>query len=392
MIFRLGSKLAALMLLTQCAPRDNPFPSNDETVLLEGMHHLSTVPTNSSNAYANSLAAQALGEQLFHDVALSSCGTVACATCHSGAAFADGQKRSKGCAGLELPRNTPSVLNAGFAQWLSWDGHKDTLWAHASRPLMNPTEMNSTPSILRNRLVSYYASQYQALFGNNPASDEDNRLSANFGKAVEAYVRTLNTPRAPFDDDLDRFLAVVSTGNQPSIEADPAFLRFKTFVRTAHCTVCHDGPVLGGSTGQFRNIGLADSDTNGNENSGRAGAISDLVTDPLNALGEYSDDRNPSNGGAATRLQSLISVAGPAGQLPVPDSLGAFKVPSLRGVKNSAPYMHDGSIGSLSDIVEFYNRGGDADGTFAGSRSASIVPLKLSAEEKAALIDLLNSL
>ncbi len=358
--------------ITACGS-SSPFPSDDELNQLRGLYRISTSPPDGTNAFADSPAAAALGAQLFADRRLSRCGTVSCSTCHAPPAFAPTTRFAQGCNG-ETARNTPTMLNAGFRNWFYWDGRKDTLWSHALFPLLDVVEMQADPAAVRALLQSDYAAEYQQLFGVAPAAEPDQqRLLANFGKAIEAYLRTLVKVKAPFDDDLQRFLAAAAAG---SAESDPAYLGLRTFIRTGRCIICHKGPML--SDGSFHNLGVRED---GAPDHGHLDGVAMLRSDVYNAAGPYSDD--PASGRA--RLAALD-------ELTTVDLDGAFKTPSLRNVALTPPYMHNGAYAALTDVVEFYNRGGDPPGTFAGTRAMTIQPLGLSSAEKQALVDLLGTL
>lgn len=348
------------------------FPSAEETSQLTSLRKLRTPPRSPTNQYADNPAAAALGKKLFHDDGMSGCGAASCASCHKLPAFTFDADAPTGCGG-KAGRNAPTLLNVAFSDWLGWDGRKDSVWSQAMFPLLNPVEMAATPETARARIESTYAAEYTAAFGVAPsAAKSDDELLSFFGKAVEAYQRTLIAVDAPFDDKLDQFLAAAAAGKA---EQDPFYLPLKTFVRNGQCIICHKGPML--SDGLFHNVGLQQSGMD----HGRKTAIDGLLTDAWNGAGAYSDDKR-AGGNKLDALKTLTDA----------DKDGAFKTPTLRNVALTAPYMHTGKVASLADVVEFYNRGGDAAGTFPGLRTATIVPLNLTAEEKAALVTLLESL
>jgi len=285
---------------------------------------------------------------------------------------------AEGCFGQHTGRNPPTVLNAAYSTWYMWDGRADRLWNQALLPLLSPVEMASSPAILRARLSAAYTPEYQALFGKTPEEEtDDDQLLAQFGKVIAAYERTLVRHDAPFDQDVRRFLAAVDAGTQ---EKDPAYLGLKTFVRTGQCAACHKGPML--SDEQFHNIGVED------QSEGRRGVATGA--DPMlvwafNSAGPYSD---APIGAESTRLQRLRSdLREKAGELE-----GAYKTPTLRNVALTGPYMHTGQVATLLDVVELYNKGGEPAGHYAGEVSVTIKPLDLSAEEKQALVHLLESM
>jgi cytochrome c peroxidase len=195
------------------------------------------------------------------------------------------------------------------------------------------------------------------------------------GKVLAAYERDLMRVEAPFDVDVRRFLAAVDAG---TAQSDPAYLGLKTFVRKGQCIVCHKGPSL--TDELFHNVGLQDK---GPGAGGQWAVLQSLLDWEFNAAGRYSDDRS---GADARRLTTLRT------QAKQEELEGAFRTPSLRNVALTAPYMHTGAQATLEEVVDFYNEGGDPDGTFTGKRTVSIVALDLTDEEKRALVELLKSL
>jgi cytochrome c peroxidase len=358
-------------VLSGCA--EDPFPTADELTTIQGFPRLAKPPADPSNRFANNPEAAALGTALFHDEKVSGCGTVSCASCHPAPAYTVDTPLVHGCGG-DTGRNPPTVLNVGFGEWFMWDGRKDSLWDQPSGPLLSTVEMAQTPAGLRTYLQSAYASEYASLFGKEPKDETDaDQVVANFGKALEAYMRTIVRVKAPFDDQVQHFL---ESANNGTAAQDPFYLPMKTFVRTARCSVCHKGPQL--SDGLFHNLGL---DEHGKTDHGRLDGIAQLKDDPFNAGGEYSDD--PTNG--QLRIDGLADAL-------VTDTDGAFKTATLRNVALTGPYMHSGSLTTLDDVIDFYDRGGDPAGSFNGTRTATLIPLHLTTDEKAALKSLLTSL
>ncbi|WP_375768818.1 cytochrome-c peroxidase [Archangium gephyra] len=374
--------LASALLGTlglSCTPPEEPFPNQDELEVLQSLHTPSAQPPKDpTNTYGDNPAAAALGLRLFNDPGLSSCGTVSCKSCHDGEGRSVDTAVAQGCDGKLTGRNPPTVLNAAYSTWFMWDGRADRLWNQALLPLLSPIEMNSTPELLRARLEAEYAADYRAVFGKDVTAEaDDNRLLANFGKAIAAYERTVTRHNAPFDQDVRRFLEAVAAGKA---EEDPAYLGLKTFVRKGQCSACHKGPML--SDDQFHNIGVKDlSDSQ----RGVAVAATPMLEWTFNSAGPYSD---APAGLESSRLQRLRSdLREKASELE-----GAYKTPTLRNVKLTAPYMHTGEVKTLEDVIELYNQGGEPAGNYAGVVSVTIKPLELTAEEKKALLKLLESM
>ncbi|RKH35308.1 cytochrome-c peroxidase [Corallococcus sicarius] len=379
--FRLRTAVLSLALLGTGCESEAPFPSEDELDELNILHTPSARPeVDPTNKWGDNPDAAALGHRLFEDPGLSRCGTVSCRSCHEGEGYTVETPTAEGCGGQRTERNPPSLLNAGYNRWFMWDGRADRLWSQAILPLTNPVEMDSDAVVVRARLVAEptYTAAYTQLFGTAPADEQNgDLLLANVGKVLAAYQRTLNRTDAPFDADVRRFLQAVQAG---TAEQDPAYLGLKTFVRKGQCVVCHKGRAL--TDDKFHNVGLKDA---GPGKRGQADAVEGLLSWVFNAAGVFSD---APTGTDAARLSALNTQA----QSKPQEVVGAFRTPTLRNVELSAPYMHTGAEKSLEDVVDFYNEGGDADGSFVGVRTETIVKLDLSSEEKQALVALLKSM
>ena len=372
----------SMAVLSFGCTEEEPFPNTGELHQLRGLHSMHSVPpedpTNGLEDEAVQASALELGTRLFHDKGLSSCGSVSCASCHDGEGLTVPDATAQGCVeGQRTSRNPPTLLNVAYNTWFMWDGRADRLWSQAILPLTNPVEMASSPAIVRARLEEAYAGDYAAIFGTSPTATGDDALLANVGKLVAIYQRKLNRTRAPFDESVRTFIDAAENGEA---EKHPAYLGLKTFLRKGQCIACHKGPAL--TDGDFHNIGVAD------DSEGRVGAT-DGIQHSLewvwNAGGAFSDQPD---GGAHNRLTNL----GTELETNPVKFEGAFRTPSLRNVALTAPYMHTGRLNTLDDVVEFYNVGGDKDGTFAGTRTETIFALDLSDDEKAALVALLESM
>jgi cytochrome c peroxidase len=380
---RIGLRTLGLMGLllgtASCTPEEEAFPNEAELEQLRALHTPSPrPPVDPTNQYGDNPAAAALGDRLFDDPKLSSCGTVSCKSCHDGEGKSVPEATALGCDGKRTGRNPPSTLNSGYITWFMWDGRADRLWNQALLPLLSPIEMNSNPAILRDRLSSpEYAEDYRKVFGVLPSQEPEERLLANFGKAIAAYERTQNRVDAPFDRDVVRFIAAAEAGQA---EADPAYLGLKTFLRKGQCIACHKGPML--TDDLFHNIGVKDGSEGKSGVAAAAGALLDWA---FNAAGAYSDRPTGVDAGRLQRLRADLT------QKPGTFE-GAFKTPTLRNVTLTAPYMHTGELATLEDVIELYNKGGEPTGSFAGVVTETIKPLELKDEEKKALADLLKSM
>ncbi len=378
-MLRPASLLCSLVLLaltTGC--EEAPFPTDDELTAIRSLHSLpEKPPRDATNRFAENAVAASLGDALFHDPSLSACGTVSCQSCHGNEGRTVPEAFATGCNGVKTGRNPPSVVNTAYDTFFMWDGRADRLWSQAILPLTSPGEMGGTPSLLRERLDAGYAGHYQEVFGKDAAQTPDDELLANFGKAIAAYEWTLRRRSSQWDLDVQRFIKAVEDGVE---EQDPLYVGLKTFVRKGQCAVCHKGPLL--TDGRFHNIGVEDASPGAR---GAADALPQTFDWTFNAAGPYSDERS---GPDSNRLQNFRTdlAANPH------TYLGGYRTPSLRNVTTTGPFMHTGKLNTLAEVVEFYDLGGDPEGTFQGVKTDTIKKLELTDEEKAALVALLESM
>lgn len=247
-------------------------------------------------------ARAALGARLFREVRLSGNRRVACASCHDLAkGGADGRRQSLGWRGQATALNAPTVLNAALNFKQFWDGRAATLEEQIGQVVENPVEMGgSWPAIVR--LLAADASYRRAF----DAAYGDGVTRANIQNALASYERTLITP----DSRFDRYLR----GDAKAITADEkaGYLRFKQY----GCVACHQGVNVGGNMFQ------------------KFGVMEDLVPRTLRA-------------GAA---QGRFLRTGRE------EDRQVFKVPSLRNVARTAPYLHDGSAATLEEAIDIMFR------------------------------------
>lgn len=330
-------------------------------------------PPSPGNRVADLPAARVLGQALFMDAGLSRNGRIACATCHlPERQFTDGRRLGQGMAGL--PRHVPGLLAAAWSPWQFWDGRADSLWAQAVQPLRDAREQGLSPERLLQRLRQQHASAWQAVFGPLPARLADatagTTLFVNTGKAIEAYERSLRPPRTRFDDYADALAA-----GQPSTALDAGEQRgLQVFLGKGQCGRCHFGPLF--TNHGFSNTGLG-SRPAGQPDPGREQGLARVMDDPLRCGGDWHDARPAS-------CPHLAHV-----RLHAPEWLGAYKVPSLRQVAQTAPYMHDGRFGSLEQVVTHYQHAQNPDGDFGHTE---LRPLALSAREQTDLVNFLKTL
>ena len=274
-----------------------------------------------------------LGEMLFFDSILSSDYSVSCASCHKPAfAFADTVAFSKGVGGRLAARNTPTVMNVAARDAFFWDGRAVTLEEQALFPIANVNEMNLPIPEAVKRLNAHntYRQLFYKVFRQYPTAK-------NLGQALAAYQMTLETADSPND----RWLNDEPNGmNEQQVRGRELF-RVK-----AKCFECHFSPDF--TVDDFRNIGLF----NGKN---------------YNDSGRYY----------ATHQAADI---------------GKFKVPGLRNVAITAPYMHDGSMKTLREVIDYYNEPNAFIPDAIGRDSVLLQPLHLSEAEKQDLEAFLHAL
>jgi cytochrome c peroxidase len=327
-----------------------------------------------SNRVSGDPDAIALGQRLFFDPRLSGPGTLACASCHVPAqAWTDGRARAIGLAPLD--RNTPTILDAGLQRWFGWDGAADTLWSFVLQPITDPREMGATASHVAQlvRADPVLACRYRRAFG-QPVGGDDERTLVDLAKALAAYVETLNSGRTPFDD----FRDALASGDATAIDRYPAAARrgLKLFVGRGRCSVCHFGPAF--TNGEFHEIGIPFALGPGRVDAGRHDGIKRLRASRFNLLGPYNDDPT---GAAAAKTRHLASSHA---------NFGQFKTPGLRNVALTAPYMHNGRLATLRDVVKHYSEL-DPDRVHADGE-ALLRPLRLSEAEVDDLVAFLQTL
>jgi len=331
---------------------------------------------DAGNAQSGRREAIALGERLFFDVRLSNQSRMACATCHQPAlAFADGQRRSLGRSLLD--RNAPSLWNAVHERWYGWDGAADSLWGQAIRPILDAREMSATPAQVRALIAGddELACRYRRTFGAAASQADDETVLVHAAKAIGAFVATLVSGRTAFDD----FRDALSRSDSATLARYPAAAQrgLKLFVGRGRCNVCHSGPMF--SNGEFGDTGLSFFVRPGEVDPGRHGGIAALRASPYNLLGRFSDGR--ADDAVATKTRHVE---------PQHRNFGEFKVPSLRNVALTAPYMHDGQLATLADVVNHYSEL-DLERLHADGERI-LEPLHLKAGERDDLIAFLETL
>jgi cytochrome c peroxidase len=299
-----------------------------------------------------------LGRELFFETRLSKDRTVACATCHDvSRSFTDQRKTSEGIGGALGQRNNPTTMNAFFMETLFLDGRAPSLEEQAKLPIVNPIEMgmpNGQAAIDAIKDDPKYQRLFKAAYGRSPNY-------ADLGRAIAAFERTLVFLDSPFD----RFLA----GDEDAISAE-AKRGWALFNGKGRCMSCHQfnpaNPI--GTDNDFHNIGVAAREQNFER-------LADQALNMLQARGgiERIDE---------IALKTKFSELGRFLVTKDRADVGAFKTLQMRNIGVTAPYMHDGSMKTLWDVMDHYNRGGEPNPFLDGG----IIPLGLSEKEIDAMV------
>jgi cytochrome c peroxidase len=281
----------------------------------------------------------ALGDKLFHDKRFSATGEVGCVTCHDPAlAFTDSPKRvSQGVRSLTGTRNAPTVINAAYMESMFWDGREPDLEHQSLQPPVNPVEgglADHGPILSIVRTDPDYVQAFQAVFGKGGDAVTMKEVS----QAIASFERTV----VAGDSAFDRY----------TFGGDPGALTFQQksglnlFLNKGRCVSCHvieqDQALFTDS--EFHNIGVGINQVQDE--------VPRLASAFLAAKRQGADvDKTVLSDPKASEL----------GRFAVSDDLstvGAFKTPTLRNVALTAPYMHDGSLKTLREVVVHYNLGG----------------------------------
>jgi cytochrome c peroxidase len=311
----LVTALASATLWLSCGqapPEAPPGPATPvgQALEIQAPLGLPPVPIPADNpATADTVA---LGRRLYYDKNLSSDGTIACASCHRPeAGFGDPDPFSAGVGGQRGGRQAPVVLNAAYFDVQFWDGRSPSLEDQAAGPVQNPIEMANTLEAVEEYLSKdpSYVEQFEKAWGPGPITYE------KAGKSIASFERTVIAGNSPFD----RWFY----GKEEDAMDEPAKRGYEVFRDPAkgNCEVCHsmqEGHALF-TDNKFHNLGVGVDDDGGLPDTGRYDVT------------QTEEDK------------------------------GAFKTPTLRNVALSAPYMHDGSLATLKDVVDFYIGAGNSN-------------------------------
>jgi cytochrome c peroxidase len=340
--------LAALAICTAAPARAQPTPewTAEELDILRSLtlSNLPKLPPDASNKYGDDPRTADFGHRLFFDTRLSSNGRLACATCHEPERdFTDGRKVAIGVG--VTPRNAPTVIGAAYNIWFFSDGRKDSQWSQALGSIENPLEHNMP----RDQLIEVIRANpdlsrdYTVLFGALPsAGDRDgvNRSFSNIGKTIAAYERRIMPGLAKFDRYVDAILAGRKPAPQDNLSLDERQgLRVFISDQLGRCLRCHNGPLF--TNQHFHNIGVAEPIRHDLEE-GRIVGVETALADEFNCGGKYSDAR-PGDCAELTYARRNS-----------PELRGAFKVPTLRNLPKTAPYMRTGNRNTLEDVMWHY--------------------------------------
>ncbi len=268
-----------------------------------------------------------LGRMLYFDKRLSADNSVSCASCHDPKmGWSNNDATAVGVGGQRGGRSAPTIINSAFQKFQFWDGRAGSLEEQALGPIANPIEMNLPidEAVKKLSAIEGYQKRFKEVFGTEINKE-------NLARAIAAFERTIVSGNAPYD----RF----KSGDTTALSAE-AQTGMKLFFGKANCSACHTGPHFTDSA--FHNLGIGHGAKDADQ--GRR-KISNLEGDQ-----------------------------------------GAFRTPTLREIARTAPYMHDGSLKTLEEVVDYYNQGGTKNDYL----DEEIFPLKLSDAEKKALVTFLK--
>jgi cytochrome c peroxidase len=400
--------------------------TEEEFDLIKQFQLTSGPPPNTTNKYADNEQAAVFGQQLFFEKtyagkltvadpalgAVGDTGKLACASCHDVTRFyVDTRSKPNNLSlGVKVTtRNAPTLVNVAYYQWNSWGGKEDSLWYQGANGCESAVNFGGNRLQYAHMLYLKYRTQYNALFpvpidplldptpggtgdlnrfplngapgtAGTPLDtawkgmtdgDRDivNTIMANVGKAIEAYERKLVSRNAPIDRYIAGDHAALTSAQKRGLQL---------FIGKAACVDCHSGPTMTDSrfynTGIPQAVGLNAPPAD----NGRFDEIPKTLSNNFNTASKYSDDQELGK----AKLIPLMQTE---------DLRGRFRTGMLRQIEMTGPYMHNGSLATLEDVVRFYNWGGGSAG-FAGTKSPGMVPLLLTDGEQADLVAFLHAL
>jgi len=316
-----------------------------------------------------------LGNKLFHDTRFSGDGTISCAHCHADdKAFTDSPlKTSNGIKQQTGTRNAPTILNAAYFTTFFWDGRASSLEDQSQFPIVNPIEMglpSHEPLLQIVRTDPAYTEAFKKAFsksGNDITMEE-------VKKAIASYERTLVAGNSPFDHYYFK--------HETNAISDAAKRGFEVFLNQGRCVSCHtieqDRALF--TDNRFHNIGVG---------------VNRIQPDVPRLSAEFLKAKAAGVDVDKAVLQDAkTSELGRFAVTTHFDEIGGFKTPTLRNIALTAPYMHDGSLKTLKDVVKHYNDGGKSAGdpSVNDYLSGGIRPLNLTDQQQDDLVAFMESL
>lgn len=311
-------------------------PYAPETYVFGLPDHFRQMPQPADNPATE--AGVRLGQRLFFDPILSADSSISCATCHRPElAFTDGLALSRGINGATSVRSSMSLVNVGLQQEFFWDGRSGSLEEQSLHPVEDPNEMGALWPDIERRLRRHgdYPARFRAAFGIDNTEEIDRALVA---KAIAQFERSITSGGSRYDEVVYGLRGFFS-----ELEEEGRDLYFRE-PTTEHpgCAHCHNAPTfadIDAGTG-FRNNGLTGTDE----------------LDGFPDLGRGAVTGNPYDN-------------------------GKFRAPTLRNVELTAPYMHDGSLATLDEVLDHYASGGH----YSPTRDVQVVGFPLDERRRAAL-------
>ena len=303
-----------------------------------------------------------LGRQLYFDTRLSADNTVSCASCHHPQeGFSRHTPTGVGMRGQKGGRNSPVSYNRILSDAQFWDGRANSLEAQAVGPIQNPIEMGNTHEVSVATLAKIpgYKSQFDKIFPETGVTID------NVGKALAAFERILVTGPSPFDyNEAYKRFATLEPEDLEELKTDSpeVYAQYEEMKLLAEVNSMSDSALRGQDLFFGKRVGCSNCHVGAN-----------LADEQYHNLGVGMSAKEPDLGRfAETKIEK---------------DKGAFKTPTIRNVALSAPYMHDGSLATLEEVVEHYNKGGDKNPWL----SDKIVPLKLTPQEKLDLVEFMRA-
>lgn len=383
--------IALLLILESCLIYKATFTEkilwdDDEIAVLKSLHieNLQETPLSNNNALAK------FGQILFFENELSSNKNVSCASCHEPEHYFTDKEPlpTNGVGAANI--HTPTIVGISNSSWFFWDGRKDSLWSQALGPLENPMEHGTNRMQVVKTVLRKYDTVYRSQFGNIPdlsnnnhfpnnasplgnnttwkknwkSMREDdkvlvNQVFANIGRSIAEYEKYIQPGKSAFDEFVSD-LGHSNTSNKLSPEAQYGVKLFLNSEKTG-CINCHNGPLF--SNHSFQATGIsANEDSPDKIKGGRLSGIANAISDEFNCYSQYAQEDCSELKYAKKSGTELVS---------------AFKVPTLRNVGETAPYMHNGSLESLKDVLSYYNKARPKIGVHMELRALRLFPHQL---------------